>query len=114
MRRLLLIVACCTLPACGDATLDPLPLDISMEASTTSPTVGDTVNFLVRAQGGSLLGVDISFGDGSVDQYATGGARTARVTFKHVYLTVGTVQVLATVTDAVAGPRDVLLQLAVN
>lgn len=100
--------------ACDDATLDPLPLDIGIEASRATAAPGDTINFLVSAQGGSLLGVVMAFGDSTGDQRATGGARTARVTFRHAYSAVGVYEASATVTDAVAGDKSASVEVRVQ
>jgi len=116
MSRVLFGLACLAVwsGACGDYSLDPLPLQIGLEASKVTAAPGDTINFLVSAQGGYLSGVDIDFADGSTDRFGTSGARTAHVTFKHAYLTAGTFQVQATVTDANAGVKDATIQILVN
>ena len=75
---------------------------------------GDPVSFLVTAQGGDLLGVDVDYGDTTTDQYGTGGARTARVTFSHAFSTAGVYPVRATVTDALAGSRDAVVEIRVQ
>lgn len=100
--------------ACGDASLDPLPLSITIEASRATAAPGDAVNFVVIAQGGTLLGVEIDYGDSSTDQYGAGGARTARVTFSHAFSVAGVYQVRATVTDAVAGQRDAGVEIRIQ
>ena len=102
------------LAGCGDATLEPLPLSIGIEASQTTAAPGDAINFLVSAQGGDLLGIETDYGDGSAEQYATGGARTARVTFRHAYSGAGTYEVRATVTDARAGSKDASLAVTIR
>ena len=91
--------------ACGDGSLDPLPLEITLTSSRTTAAPGDVIEFVVTAQGGGLVGVTIAFGDGSGDQFGTGGARTARVPFSHAFSVAGVYQVQATVTDATAGSR---------
>lgn len=100
--------------ACGDASLDPLPLSITVEASRPTAAIGETVEFVVNARGGTLIGVAIDYADGSTDQYGTSGARTARVTFRHAYAAAGTYEVRATVTDAVAGTRDASVEVRVQ
>jgi hypothetical protein len=100
--------------ACDDAPLDPLPLAISIEATGETAAPGDTISFLVSAQGESLAGVAIAFGDGTGDQLATGGARTARVTFRHAYPDVGLYEASATVTDAVAGVKSASVEVRVQ
>jgi hypothetical protein len=86
--------------ACDSNTLEPLPFQVTVEASRTTAAPGDTVNFLVVTQGGSLIGVQMDYGDAMTDQFGTSGARTARVSFRHAFATQGTFTVRATVTDA--------------
>ena len=100
--------------ACGDAALDPLPFQVGIDASRSTAAPGDTVTFIVTAQGGSLFGVEMDYGDASGEQYGTSGARTARVTFRHVYAATGAYQVEATVTDAVAGQKKASVSVRVN
>jgi PKD domain len=100
--------------ACGSPTLEPLPLDIRIEASRTAAAPGDTITFLVSAQGGSLVGVAMAFGDSSGAQFATGGARTAEVTFRHAYSAVGVYEATATVTDALAGDKSASVEIRVE
>ncbi len=102
------------LAACGESTLQPLPLQITIEPSRTAAAPGDTINFIVTAQGGTLLGLDVNYGDSSVDQYGTSGARTARVTFHHAYTARGTYEMRAMVTDGVAGQKDASVEIHIN
>jgi hypothetical protein len=102
------------LAACGDGTLDPLPLLISVHASPTTAAPGDAVTFVVTAQGGNLLGVEIDYGDTNTDLRGAGGARTARVTFTHAYSATGTYQVRARVTDAIGGDKDATVEVRVQ
>jgi hypothetical protein len=100
--------------ACDTATLDPLPLDIGIEASRTTAAPGDTIGFVVTAQGGSLVGVAMAFGDNNSAQFATGGARTAEVPFRHAYSAVGVYEASATVTDARAGDKSASVEVHVQ
>lgn len=113
MRLLLGCVLLAAAVACGDNSLQPLPLDVKLEASPATAAPGDTINFLVRAQGGSLVGIDMDFGDNTADAFGTAGARTAIVTFRHAFLTTGNFLVRATVTDALAGQKDATVQVQV-
>ena len=113
MRRILLVFSLVVAWACWKE-LEPLPFEVGLEASRVTATPGDTISFVVTAQGGNLLGANIDFADGSTDQYGTSGARSARIAFKHAYLTKGTFQVQATVTDALAGPKNATVQVIVN
>ena len=113
-RRALCIAAVAALTACLDNRLEPLPLQIGIQASRLTAAPGDTINFLVSAQGGSLIGVEMDYADGSTDSFATSGARTATITFRHAYLTTGTFQVDAKVTDGDAGSKNATIQVTVN
>lgn len=114
MRRLLGGLVIGATVACGEGSLAPLPLEIAIEASRATAAPGDSINFLVNAQGGTLVGIETTYGDGTLDLYATGGARTARVTFRHAYTARGNYTVEATVTDATAGTRSTTVQVQVN
>ena len=102
------------LAACAPATLEPKPLDVGIEASRTTAATGDTLTFVVAAQVGALIGVEIDYGDNVLDQFGTSGARTARVTFKHAYSQPGTYTVKAVVTDATAGQKQTTIEVRVN
>jgi hypothetical protein len=115
MRRMVLaLVLLVGLVACGDGSLDPLPLEITVQASRATAAPGDAIAFVVTAQGGSLVGVAIDYGDSNTDLYGVGGARTARVTFDHAYEAVGTYHVLARVADAIAGEREATVEIRVQ
>jgi hypothetical protein len=118
MRRMLLksvvrSLVLVGLVACGDGSLDPLPLSITLEASRITAAPGQSIAFVVTAQGGSLVGITIDYGDESGDQRNTSGARTARVTFSHAFSAAGVYQVRATVIDAMAGAKDAGVEIHV-
>ncbi|MGQ0539442.1 MAG: PKD domain-containing protein [Gemmatimonadaceae bacterium] len=100
--------------ACSSSTLEPKPLDVTVQASRTTAAPGDTIDFLVHAQGGTLFGVQIEYGDGIIEQFPTAGARTARHTFRHPYKLRGTFLVRVTVTDAVAGQKEATVEVRVT
>ena len=95
-------------------TEPPGQVALSLQANAAVVTRGDTVTFTVNATGNNLFGVVIDYGDTTSEQYATGGALTARVTFKHAYASAGSYAVKATVTDAVAGEREASILVVVN
>jgi hypothetical protein len=97
---LLLIVA-----ACGGG-FEPRPLGVTIEASRTTAGIGETVGFVVDAQGGRLVNVVIDFADGVINQVTVSSASTARVAFQHAYSAAGTYQVRATAFDAVDGSKE--------
>lgn len=113
-RKFLFAFVIAALAACGESTLQPLPLQITVEASRTTAAPGDTINFVITAQGGTLLGLDVDYGDGNVDQYGTSGARTARVTFHHAYTTRGTYEMRGMVTDGLAGQKSATVEIHIN
>jgi|SRR5437870_5149325 len=114
-RRAILLLAAAAVPlACSDAHLDPLPFQVSVAANSTSPALGDTVQFTVTTQGGQLVRVETDYGDNSGDAFNTAGARTARVLFRHPYAARGTFTMRATVTDAVAGLKDATIDIRVQ
>lgn len=94
-------------------TTEPLPLDITIEPPGSVTTL-DSVSFVVQAQGDALIGVETVFGDGESLFRATGGARTARLTFRHRYTQSGTYDVTATATDAVLGEKTASVQVNVQ
>ena len=99
--------------ACLSAA-EPLPLDIGLQASRVTAAPGDTINFLVSAQGGNLIGVEMDYGDGSADSFVTSGARTAHITFKHAFNAVGAFLVDAKVTDSDGSSKNASIQVNVN
>lgn len=113
-KALLAAAALFAFSACIDNRLEPLPLQIGIQASRVTAAPGDTINFLVSTQGGSLIGVEIDFADGSADSFLTSGARTAIITFKHAFQATGVFQVDAKVTDAEAGSKNASIQVTVN
>lgn len=114
VRTLIAAFIAFVLLACDSATLDPLPLDIRLEAAPPTSAPGDTITFLVTAQGGRLLGIVMQFGDGTTQQQATGGARTARLTFRHAYASAGVYEAAASATDALAGDRQATVTIRVQ
>jgi hypothetical protein len=100
--------------ACGDVGLEPLPLEITLQADRTMAAPDEVITFVVIAQGGDLVGVTIDYGDETAELFGTGGARTARRTFTHAYSDAGTYQVRAKVIDAVAGEREASVEIRVQ
>ena len=98
--------------ACLGST-ETLPLGVSIQKPSSISTV-DSVTFVIVAQGNSLVGIETTFGDGGTASYATAGARTASVSFRHRYTQSGTYDVTATVTDAVLGQKAASVQVNVQ
>ena len=114
MRRALLTSMLVIAGACGESTLDPLPLVVTVSPSKSVATPRDTITFRVSAQGGNLIGLQIDYADSNSDQFGTSGARTAEITFHHAYTTAGTYQVTVTVTDGLAGQKRASTEIRVN
>ena len=110
----MLCFALVLLGGCSADALAPLPLRITISASRLTAAPGDVISFEVVAQGGQLVGITTTYGDGTEEQFGTGGARTARVTFHHAFSAPGTYQVQATVTDALAGTEDASIAVRVD
>jgi hypothetical protein len=85
----LLLVACA---ACGPSALEPIDLDLTLEATPTTVAVGQEVTFTIDVRGTQLLGLRMSYGDGpeSFDYLGIAGARTARWSNTHAYEEPGT------------------------
>lgn len=109
----LVAVASSALLACSNS-LKPLPLDVRVQASRTTAVVGDTITFVVDAQGDALVGVAIDYGDLTLDRYQTRGARTARVTFTHAYGAPDSYAVQAVATDTKLGEKSATTQVTVR
>jgi hypothetical protein len=110
----IVLVALGVVLGCGESTLAPLPLDITVSANRTTAAPGDTIVFLATIQGGSLLGLDADYGDTSTDLYGTSGARTGKVTFRHAYTARGTFTAKITLTDATLGQKSASVDIHVN
>ena len=113
MKRLLVFLVALAAVACVEG-LDPLPLDVTIEPSKVTTVVGDSIEFVVKAQGGSLVGITIDYGDGITDIFETAGARTAQVRFRHPYTATGTYDVQGGALDASAGQKVATVQVIIN
>jgi len=109
-----MVLAIASLSACGESTLAPLPLQITVATNRTTAAPGDTVYFVATVQGGQLLGLDADYGDNAVDQFGTSGARTGKITFRHAYAARGTFTTKITVTDATLGTASASVEIRVN
>ena len=99
---------------CRQSTAPVVDVTMSLQANTTVVQRGDTVTFTVNATGNNLFGVVMEYGDDGTDQFATGGALNARVTFKHAYSAAGTFTARAIVTDAIIGEKEATVAIVVN
>lgn len=114
VRSLSLALGILVVGACRQTTAPPVTLALSLQANTTVAQPGDTITFTVTASANNLFGVTIDYGDTTGDQYSTGGASTARVTFKHAYQATGSYAVRATVSDAIVGEKEASISIVVN
>src|SRR5688500_17976371 len=108
MRKMvagILAGAVLALAACGDETLAPLELQITVRAAPTQVAVGDSVRFDITAQGGRLLGVRLDYGDLVVEAVSLLSARTATLFRHHAYTRSWTYEVTATVEDFSQGTK---------
>ena len=113
MTRLLAVALLLATTSCL-ASVEPLPFEVKLEASKTTFPKGELVDFVVTAQGGTLLAVDIDYGDGITEQFPPSGSRTARITFPHAFDVAGSYLVKATVTEGSAGEKSATVQVTVN
>jgi hypothetical protein len=105
MKFVFAAFALVTLAACHDA-IEPLSLGITASAQNPSAAVGDTVAFAVDAEGQNLTGLEADFGDGTTDAFDLSFARTAHVTFKHVYATAGNYTATFEVADVTEATKN--------
>lgn len=114
MTRVLRRLAPILLAACSTSTESVKPLTVSLAASASTVAVGDTVALVASAGGTNLVGMVIDFGDSVGDSYATSGASSARVTFRHAYSARGTYTARVVVTDAAASQQEASVEVKVN
>ena len=76
-----------------------LVLSITLTATPSSAAVGSPVVFRFDAQGNSLEGVALVYGDGVVDSIATYQARTAAGVYNHGYTDAGEFLAVVTVLE---------------
>ncbi len=99
---------------CRTSTEPIREFTVSLTANTLLADPGDTLTLTVDAAGSSLVGVVMDFGDGTVEQYATGGATSAHVNFRHAWSAGGTFPVRAEVTDAYSGEKTATLDVVIS
>jgi len=114
MKLFGLAVAAVLLGACGGGTLETLPLAITVTSAPATPAVGDSVSFVVNAQGSGVVGMDATFGDGTSDAVQIPFARTARNTFKHAYSTAGTFTASFRVSQADTATKSATVTVTVH
>ncbi len=113
LSRLTLLVLLGT-AACSTAPEGIAPLNVSLTSGSATAVVGESVSMVASASGTNLVGLVMDYGDGGTDSYATAGANTARVTFRHAYTTRGTYTARVTVTDGAANQSEATLEIRIN
>jgi hypothetical protein len=99
-RGLLILPLALVVWACADSTAPPT-FQITATVDRASTTVGDSVNFTIKAQGSLLVNLGVDYADGS-EGYARdlGGATTVTANLRHAFLAVGNYNVTAVVFTA--------------
>lgn len=86
--------------ACTDITVDDgRRTAITLTADPVVAVVGQTVSFTFDAEGQSLAGVRLAYGDGAVDSVAAQGAQTASADLEHAYAAAADYRAIATVIE---------------
>lgn len=75
------------------------PTAVDLSSDRTTAPVGEPVDFRYQAQGQSLAGLVIDYGDGSRDSIAALGAQTAAGTVTHAFELAGAFDVTAALLD---------------
>jgi hypothetical protein len=71
--------------ACGDFSTTVRPTEVTITPSLTTAKVGQQIEFRYSAQGRSMAGLIIDYGDGGLDSIGLGGAVTATGFKNHTY-----------------------------
>jgi hypothetical protein len=114
MRCTILLLVGMLLGSCERYSTAPLPLGVSVQADRTTAAPGDSIQFEVRAQGSSLLGIEISFADGDTVFIAAMGAQTVRALQRHAYDNAGVYDVTAVATEATSVSRSATVTVRIE
>ena len=114
MRAGLVLCSALLWAACRPYETEPLALDVTVQSDRTTAAPGDSLQFDIRAQGGTLLGVEISWGDGMSLAISASGAHTLRTVQRHAFANPGVYDVTATVSDAIAGNKAAQLSVRIQ
>jgi PKD repeat protein len=114
-NRLLLgvLAAGVLLAACADSTAPP-PFAITATVDKASTTVGDSVNFVIKAQGNVLVRLGVDFGDGTGFERDLFGATTMTANQRHAFAAPGNYTVTAAVFAASGESRETTLGVQVR
>jgi hypothetical protein len=99
-RGLLILPLALVVWACSDSTAPPT-FAITATVDRASTTVGDSVNFTIKAQGNLLVSLGVDYADGS-DGFARdlSGATSVTANLRHAFSAVGNYNVTAAVLAA--------------
>jgi hypothetical protein len=123
MRNLILAPALTLLWACGDFSQPVRTTSLTLTPSTTTPSVGQIVEFRYEAEGRSLAGLIIDYGDGSKpDSTYLSGAYMARETcavpsercFRHSYGQAGSFIVSGRLEELFGGSVEEVIPMTVS
>jgi hypothetical protein len=103
MKRLLLGLSVMALAACGDFSTTIRPTALTLTPDRTSAQTGQDFEFRYDAQGRSLAGLIIDYGDGGLDSIGLQGAVTATGGRVHAYETPGTYVVTGRLEEFLGG-----------
>jgi PKD repeat protein len=101
------------LAACADSTAPP-PFGLTATVDKASTTVGDSVNFVIKAQGNILVRLGVDFGDGTGFERDLFGATTMTSNQRHAYAAPGNYTMTAAVFAASGESRETTLGVQVR
>jgi hypothetical protein len=114
MRAGSVLLAGVVLAACEPFGTAPREFTVSLQSDRATAAVGDSILFEVRAQGPSLIEIEIDWADGNTVQIPADGAQTARSLQRHAYSQAGSYQVNAVAADLVEGSKTAGLAVRVQ
>lgn len=85
--------------ACGDFSTTVRPTEVTITPNLTAAKVGQQIEFRYSAQGRSMAGLIIEYGDGGLDSIGLGGAVTATGFKNHTYASAANYLVTARLED---------------
>ena len=102
--------------ACSESVVDACggALSVVVTVDPPSQTVGQAVTVRSTANGTSLDGTIIDYGDGQVDSVGAFGACTQTVTQPKTYDSAGTYTVIATIEDLSQGSASDQVMVQIN
>ena len=99
--------------ACASTDID-IGSPVTLEVNATSPvSVGDSLVLEYEAQGRSLLGMVILWGDASLDSVFMNAAQSAAGSRGHIYPDTGSYTITARLVDSVEGSDEQTLDIRI-